>query len=274
MADPKAKMATGHKPRHKSKTQFETRATAEMNQHLADSSAWTDRQKLALIARMLAAEGHGSALAGQITARGDKDGTMWTARFGLGLDEICAGDFLLVDDDLNVLKGDGMPNPSNRFHLWIYRARPDVTCVVHTHPPYVSALSMIGVPLIVSHMDTAMFYDDCAWLAEWPGPPIGDEEGDLISAALGDKRSILLAHHGQLSAGETIEQAAVLAFHFERAAKMQLDAMAAGEIRPLPPAAGKHAHDYRLKPAPLNATFHYYARQVLAGAPECLDENA
>jgi hypothetical protein len=45
MADPKAKIATGHKPRHKSKTQFETRATAEMNQHLAGSSAWTDRQK-------------------------------------------------------------------------------------------------------------------------------------------------------------------------------------------------------------------------------------
>jgi len=256
------------------KAHFEARATAEMNRHLTDVPDWSDRQKLALTARMLAEEGHGSALAGQITARGVEDGTMWTARFGLGLDEICARDFILVDNDLNVLQGEGMPNPSNRFHLWIYRARPDVACVVHTHPPHVSALSMLGVPLIASHMDTAMFYEDCAWLAEWPGPPIGDEEGALISGALGDKRSILLAHHGQLSAGETIEQAAVLAFHFERAAKMQLDAMAAGEIKPLPLEAGRHAHDYRLKPAPLNATFHYYARQVLAAAPECLDEDA
>jgi L-fuculose-phosphate aldolase len=39
--------------------------------------------------------------------------------------------------------------------------------------------------------------------------------------------------------------------------------MAAGEIKPLPPEAGRHAHDYRLKEAPLNATFHYYARKVL-----------
>ena len=249
--------------KHKPKAEFEARATAEMNAHLTDMPDWSDRQKLALTARMLAAEDHGSALAGQITARGEAPGTMWTARFGLGLDEIRASDFILVDDDLGVLEGDGMPNPSNRFHLWIYRARADVRCVVHTHPPYVSALSMIGVPLIASHMDTARFYDDCAWLAEWPGPPIGDEEGDLITTALGDKRAILLAHHGQLSAGETIEQAAVLAFHFERAAQLQLAAMAAGEIKPLPPAAGKHAHDYRLKPAPLNATFHYYARQAL-----------
>ena len=78
---------------------------------------------------------------------------------------------------------------------------------------------MLGVPLIASHMDTAMFYEDCAWLPEWPGPPIGDEEGDLISNALGDKRAILLAHHGQLSAGDTVEQAAILAYHFEHAAK-------------------------------------------------------
>ncbi len=262
-------MTSGHKP----KSAFEMRATADMNQHLADTSNWSVRQKLALTARILAAEGHGSGLAGQITARGDEAGSMWTARFGLGLDEICAADFLLVDSELNVLHGEGMPNPSNRFHLWVYRARPDVACVVHTHPPFVSALSMIGVPLIASHMDTAMFYEDCAWLSEWPGPPIGDEEGELISEALGDKRSILLAHHGQLSAGETIEQAAVLAFHFERAAKMQLDAMAAGEIKPLPTTQGRHAHDYRLKTAPLNATFHYYARQVLARSPECLNED-
>jgi len=140
--------------KHKPKSDFEARATSEMNQHLARPTEWTIPQKLALTARMLAAEDHGSALAGQITARGEATDTMWTAKFGLGLDEINASDFILVDDELNVLEGDGMANPSNRFHLWIYRARADVACVVHTHPPYVSALSMIGVPLIASHMDT------------------------------------------------------------------------------------------------------------------------
>ena len=185
------------------KSSFEARAAAEMSEHLSERPAWSTQQKLALTARILAADGHGSGVAGQITARGKTPDTMWTARFGLGLDEIRASDFLLVDNDLNVIEGAGMPNPSNRFHLWVYRARPDVMSIVHTHPPHVSALSMLGVPLVASHMDTAMFYEDCAWLPEWPGPPIGDEEGDLISNALGDKRAILLAHHGQLSAGRT-----------------------------------------------------------------------
>jgi L-fuculose-phosphate aldolase len=256
--------------RHKPKTDFDARATAEMERHLLTPS-WTVREKLALSCRMLAREEHGSALAGQITARGDRPGTMWTARFGLGLEEIRASDFLLVDDDLKVIEGDGMPNPSNRFHLWIYRKRPDVQSIMHTHPPHVSALSMIGVPLKAAHMDTSMFYEDCAYLDHWPGPPIGDEEGEIISSAIGDKRSILLAHHGQLCACATVEEAAVLSLFIERAARLQLLAMAAGTIRDLDPEPARQAHDYRLKPKPLGATFHYFARQVLRDAPDCLD---
>ena len=169
MADGASSTATGHEPRHKPKAHFENRATAAMEKHLPRPE-WSVRQKLALTARMLAAEEHASALAGQITARGDAPGTMWTARFGLGFEEVRARDFLLVDEDLAVVRGDGMANPSNRFHLWIYRARPDGHCIVHTHPPYCSALSMLGVPLRAAHMDTAMFHEDCAWLETWPGP--------------------------------------------------------------------------------------------------------
>ena len=104
-----------------------------------------------------------------------------------------------------------MPNPANRFHLWIYRHRPQVNAIVHTHPPHVSALSMLGVPLNAPHMDTSMFYEDCAWMPEYPGVPIGDEEGRLIHESLGDKRAILLGHHGQLAACPTIEEATMLA---------------------------------------------------------------
>ncbi len=267
-------MANGDgKPRkHAAKETFDKRATAEMAANLAKTDQWGARQKLALTARMLAREGHGAALAGQITHRGEAPGTMWTARFGLGLEEIRAGDFLLVDADLNVLQGQGMANPSNRFHLWVYRARPDVNCVVHTHPPHVSALSMLGVPLVAAHMDTAMFYDDCAHLDYWPGPPIGDEEGDLIASALGDKNSILLASHGQLAAAATVEEAAMRSMFIEYAARLQLMAQAAGTIQEIDPKRGREAHDYRLKPEPLNASFHYYARRVLIDEADCLEE--
>jgi L-fuculose-phosphate aldolase len=246
----------------RSKQVYHEQTALRMNRHFV-LPEWSVRQKLALACRILAAEGHDSGLAGQATTRGERPGTYYMLRFGLGFDEIAADNLLLVDDDLNVLEGEGMPNPSNRFHLWIYRARPHVNAIMHTHPPHVSALSMLGVPLAVSHMDTTLFYEDCAWLREWPGTPIGDEEGRIISEALGDKRAILLAHHGQLTACTTIEEAAVLAMFMERAARLQLMAMSAGTILPVDPALAREAHDYRLKAKAVAATFAYYARRVL-----------
>jgi L-fuculose-phosphate aldolase len=252
------------------KDDYHARTSAEMARFLA-IPPWSLRQKIALACRILAAEGHESALAGQITARGDTPGTYWMLSFGLGFDEARASNIVLVDDDLRLLEGDGMVNPSNRFHLWIYRHRPEVSAIVHTHPPYSSALSITGQPLIAAHMDTAMFYEDCAYLAEWPGPPIGDEEGRIIHAALGDKRAILLAHHGQLTAATTIEEAAVLAVFIERAARMQLLAQSVGQIKPLDPACAREAHDYRLKERAVAATFHYFARRALRQDRETLD---
>jgi L-fuculose-phosphate aldolase len=74
-----------------------------------------------------------------------------------------------------VLDGDGIPNPANRFHSWIYRAPPDVQCIVHTHAFHAAALSMLEVSLVVSQMDTTPLYDDCAFLADCPGVPVGNE---------------------------------------------------------------------------------------------------
>ena len=169
-------------------------------------SGWSLPQKVALACRILHADGHGSALAGQVSARGEEPGTYWMLRFGLGLEEAHERNILLIDDNLNVIAGEGMANPGNRFHLWIYRARPATNAIVHTHPPHASALSMIGEELVVSHMDTCVLYENCAYLAEWPGVPIGDEEGETISNALGDKQAVLLAHHGLLTAANTIER--------------------------------------------------------------------
>ncbi|MGH7037401.1 MAG: class II aldolase/adducin family protein, partial [Stellaceae bacterium] len=106
-------------------------------------------------------------------------------------------------------------------------------------------------------------YDDVAFVAKWPGVPVGNEEGELISSALGGKTALMLSHHGLLIAAPTIEEACVKALAFERAAKMQLLASAAGKIQPIQPELGKEAHDWVLKPRRSTAAFNYYARRAL-----------
>lgn len=254
---------------HDSKSDLMRRALDRLSGQVADSTLST-RAKIALTCRALFDAGHDSGLAGQITARAERPGTYHTQQLGLGFDEITEDNLLLVDEDLNVLQGAGMANPANRFHSWIYRARPDVNCIVHTHPFHVAALSMLEVPLIVSHMDVTPLYDDCAFLADWPGVPVGNEEGEIITAALGDKKAILLAHHGHVIAGASVEEACSLAILIERAAKLQLAAMAAGTVTELPPALAREAHDWTLTPKRSQANFAYYARRALARHPDAL----
>ncbi|SAI54330.1 aldolase [Bordetella ansorpii] len=252
-----------------SKDQLVKQAQRDMEQKLAGGN-WSLRQKLALTCRILYDGGHDSGLAGQITARTGEPGTFYTQQLGMGFDEITASNLLKVDEHLNVLEGERMANPANRFHSWIYRARPDVQCIIHTHPLHAAALSMLEVPLEISHMDNCVLYGDVAFLKDWPGVPVGNEEGEIISAALQDKRAILLTHHGMLVATESVEMSCQMALQFERAARMQLLAMSAGTIRPIPPELGKEAHDWILTPKRSEVGFAYNARKALRNHPDVL----
>jgi L-fuculose-phosphate aldolase len=224
---------------------------------------WSQREKLALTCRILFSQGHDSGLAGQVTARADTNDQYFTQRFGYGFDETTTANLLLIDGDLNVLEGDGMANPANRFHSWIYRRRPDVNCIVHTHPIHISALSMLRRPLKISHMDGCLLYDDVAFLDEWPGVPVGDTEGEIITRALGAKRCVLLAHHGLVVACSSIEEACMIAIQCERAARMQLLAEAAGDIVDIDPELAREAHDWILQKKRSEIGFAYYARRML-----------
>jgi L-fuculose-phosphate aldolase len=217
------------------------------------------REALAAACRILAREGHESGLAGQVTARAGKS-EWWTLEFGHGFDEATLERMVRVDQDLQPLAG-GRPNPGVRFHVWIYGKRPDVNAIIHTHAPYASALAATGKPLRTIHMDSAMLHG-CAHLPNWPGVPVADDEGRIISGALGSAKCILLANHGLLTAGASVEEATYLAVFFERAARMQLRAMAAGGFKEVAPALAEEACAFLLQPSIVRATFAYWHRRV------------
>ncbi|HLS87439.1 MAG TPA: aldolase [Burkholderiales bacterium] len=242
------------------KAHFMERVSREMEEDFA-SISFPDREALALACRILAAEGHESGLAGQVTARGDRPDTWWTLQFGYGFEEATPERMVLVDADLRPVDGKGRPNPGVRFHVWIYRQRPDVKAIIHTHPPHASALACTGSPLKTLHMDSAMLHGT-AYLPDWPGVPVADDEGRIISGALGKAKTILLANHGLLAAGASVAEAAYLAVFFERAARMQLRAMAAGGVREVKPELAEEARAFLLQDSIVRATFAYWARRV------------
>jgi len=225
------------------------------------------RAALTRCAWILADEGHESGLAGQLTARGPDEGTFWTLPLGLAFDEADEASWLLIDDAMTVLAGDGSfgirePNPATRFHLWIYRARADVQAIVHTHPPAASVLAAAEQPLVVAHMDATPLFDDMAFLPEWPGLPTADREGELIAGGLGTKHAMLLAHHGLLAAGRSVAEAAFLAVFIERMARLQVDAAPLGGVKPIDAAEARRAHDFLRTDRIMNATFAAWSRRA------------
>ncbi len=225
------------------------------------------RHALTRCAWILADEGHESGLAGQLTARGPTDGTFWTLPLGLAFDEAEEASWLLIDDALDVLEGEGSygirePNPATRFHLWVYRARPDVKAIVHTHPPAASALAAAEQPLVVAHMDATPLFDDMAFLPDWPGLPTADREGEVIAAGLGGRHAMLLAHHGLLAAGRTVAEAAFLAVFIERMARQQLDAALVGGAKPIDAGEARRARDFLRTDRIMNATFAAWSRRA------------
>jgi L-fuculose-phosphate aldolase len=250
----------------KPKAHFMERVSREMDADLPELSLST-QDALAACCRILAKENHESGLAGQVSARAGRPGAWWTLQFGYGFEEATPERMVLVDEDLKPLSGNGAgeggggrPNPGTRFHIWIYRKRPDVKAIVHTHAPFASALAATGKALKTIHMDSAMLHGT-AHLAEWPGVPVADDEGRIISGALGRAKSILLANHGLLTAGNSVEEAAYLAVFFERAARMQLAAMAAGGYREVKPELAAEAREFLLQPSIVRGTFAYWARR-------------
>jgi L-fuculose-phosphate aldolase len=241
------------------KAYFQQRVSREMDEDLK-VPALSAPHALAAACRILAREGHESGLAGQVTARGEDSGTWWTLQFGYGFDEATPERMVLVDEDLKPLQG-GRPNPGVRFHVWIYRRRPDVQAIIHTHPPHASALAATGAPLKIAHMDSSMLYGT-AHLPEWPGVPVADDEGRIIAGALGAAKTILLANHGLLAAGASVEEATYLAVFMERASRMQLLAAAAGGVKEVKPELAREARDFLLQRSIVRGTFAYWSRRA------------
>jgi ribulose-5-phosphate 4-epimerase/fuculose-1-phosphate aldolase len=178
---------------------------------------------LAFACRILAAEGHGDNIFGHLSARGAGADRFWMKPAGLGLDEIQPDDLLLVDFAGAVLAGKHQRHDEFPIHAEVFRARPEVMCVVHTHPAYSIAFAARGTPLRpVSH--EANFF--------WPhGVPVFDrftdlvktaEQGRLVADALGQATALFLRNHGVVVAHESIQEAVWATLSLERAVQIQL----------------------------------------------------
>ena len=116
------------------------------------------RETLANAGRVLALEGQGDYVAGHVSVRlPDDPGRFLMKPAGIGLEEMRPDNIITVDLDGRKVDGT-MPRHNEVFiHSEVFRARPDVNAVVHTHPMHAVAFSSLGKPLLAVGNDASWF---------------------------------------------------------------------------------------------------------------------
>lgn len=114
-----------------------------------------------------------------------------------------------------------------RIHREIYRRRPDVGGVVRFMSPKAMSLAALGFVPRVRHGFGCYFYPGPAL---WDDPQLlrTDRQAEAFAETLGDRHGILMRGNGAVTAGSSLEEAVVLAWYLEDAARIELDALATG----------------------------------------------
>ena len=147
--------------------------------------------------------------------------------------ELTASSLIVCDLDGNVLSGKGeLRKVAFHIHCRIHLQNPAATCIVHVHPQYLTALSLLDDPeLALSHHNNLLLNDRMAVDQHGDAPADSNQEGDRLAAALGDKSILLMGGHGVTVVGPTVHDAFDECFIAERTAMYQVTAMSTG--RPL-----------------------------------------
>jgi L-fuculose-phosphate aldolase len=145
-----------------------------------------------------------------------------SVRSALSVDDIVAVDF-----DGNLVEGEARPPLEFHIHSEIYRRRPDVNAIAHTHPKWSTFLTMTGAPFKVVYAQAALLGD--IPLMDSPLSINTRPMGEKLAATLGQGPAALLKAHGVVVVGADMVECFALAAYVEENAYRQYMAMQIGE---------------------------------------------
>jgi ribulose-5-phosphate 4-epimerase/fuculose-1-phosphate aldolase len=191
------------------------------------------KRQLAITFRLFARYGFDEGIAGHVTARDPEfPDRFWVNPYAVHFSRIRVSDLLLIDEEGHVVTGARRTNKAAFWiHSSIHRARPDVVAVAHAHTIHGRAFSALSKPLAPIVQESCAFHNDHVVFDEYKGLVLEKTEGERIAERIGGCRAAILRHHGLLTVGRSVAEAAWWFITMDRACQMQLLADAAGTPR-------------------------------------------
>ena len=196
----------------------------------------TERTVVVQAAQQLLRLGLVAATSGNVSLRleGDeKEGLIAVTPASTDYETMTPEDIVIVDYDVDVIEGDAVPSSESLTHVAVYKARSDISAVIHTHSIYASVLAVAGVPLPPILDELVAYLGGPVEVAEY-GFPSSEDLGEKAIQAMGERNAVFIRNHGVLAAGRDMPDALRACELVERAAQIYIQARALGSVRTLP----------------------------------------
>ncbi|MBI3015172.1 MAG: class II aldolase/adducin family protein [Candidatus Tectomicrobia bacterium] len=225
------------------------------------TSDWKElRGKLASASRILYREGVVEGF-GHISARVPGTDTFLIPR-RMSPALVTEADLLLMNVRGEILEGDGLPNSESHIHSSVYKRRPDVGSVAHTHAPMATVLSNFGKPLRFLNNHACVFAEGVP-LFHGVGHIDTVQIGDEMAAVMGNCGGLFLRAHGTVTAGKTVEEATILALYLEEASRLQYQCLLIGEdFTSISPEEARAIKPKVLNPTTMARGWDYYLSRL------------
>ena len=212
-----------------------------------------EREMVAEAGRELLGSGLTVATGGNLSLCDRKKGLLAITPSGMDYRKLKAADICVLDLQGRQVDGRRVPSSETPMHLCILRARPEFNSVVHSHPPYCTAFSILREPIPAVHYLIPLMGNEIP-VAEYA--TYGTEAmGPAALRGLKSSKAVLLPNHGLIVAGATLDQTLNLSRIAEYVAQSYYLARSLGNPQPLPLAELDNIRDQfsrygQVKPAP------------------------
>ena len=176
-------------------------------------------------------EGQGDLTRGHLSVRVPGDPNLFFMKpHSFGFDEITMENIVICNLDGEKVGGGGRRHSEVFVHSEIYKARPDVMSVIHSHPVNAVALSATGRPVLPISQPGSAFGDGVPYYTDTIDLIRDQDMGAGVARALGACKAVLMRNHGVAVVGKSVDEAVILAIMLDSACEIQLLAEAAGGI--------------------------------------------
>lgn len=192
-----------------------------------DGAAYEARTRLVECGRELLKRGLLSQTSGNLSIR--LEDTIYITPSSMEYDRIEPSDIVVLERDGSVRRGTRAPSSETPLHCLVYQTRPDINAIVHTHSPHATTLAVLGLPIPAVHYMIAVAGTPQISVAKYATYGTRELSHNVRSAFAAPAKAALMANHGLVAGGVSLNEAATVAESVETLAGLYYRALAVGQ---------------------------------------------